>query len=184
MGNPIFSIKNSNQLQLNLNEPSDEYDQNTPSINKSVDSEIIAESELFTLSREACNFKRVHITDSKSAENYCRNFYGDDLTIYESFFVAFLNRQNQTIGYAKISQGGITGTVVDVRLICFYAIKCLCTAVILCHNHPSGQLKASAADLDITSKLIKALNQFDITVHDHIILTDSSYFSFADEGNL
>lgn len=137
-----------------------------------------------TLKRNPTNFKRVKIKSSKDGADYIRNFYSDDLTIFESFFLLLLNNQNNTIGYAKISQGGICGTVVDVRLVCKYAVESLCTNVILCHNHPSGTLIPSSQDRAITSKLKEALKLFDIKILDHIILTEDSYFSFADEGIL
>lgn len=140
--------------------------------------------EELTLKRNPTDFKRVKITSSKDSAKYIRNFYSDDLTIFESFFILLLNNQNNTIGYAKISQGGVCGTVVDVRIICKYAVESLCTGVILCHNHPSGTLIPSQADKDITSKVKLALNLFDVKVLDHIILTEDSYFSFADEGIL
>lgn len=137
-----------------------------------------------TLKRNPTDFKRVKIRSSKDSAEYLRNFYLDDLTIFESFFILLLNNQNNTIGYAKISQGGICGTVVDVRIVCKYAIESLCTSVIICHNHPSGTLHPSRADEAITRKIKEALSLFDIRLLDHIILTESSYFSFADEGIL
>lgn len=99
-------------------------------------------------------------------------------------FLLLLNNSNNTLGYVKISQGGITGTVVDIRIIAKYAIESLATAVILCHNHPSGNLKPSEADKILTTKVYKGLELLDIKVLDHIILVPDSeeYFSFADEG--
>lgn len=137
-----------------------------------------------TLKRNPTDFKRVKIRSSQDSAEYIRNFYSDDLTIFESFFLLLLNHQNNTIGYAKISQGGICGTVVDVRIVCKYAIESLSTRVILCHNHPGGSLQPSGADKAITSKIKQALTLFDVEVLDHIILTENSYFSFADEGIL
>lgn len=135
-----------------------------------------------TLKRNPTDFKRVKIRSSKDSAEYLRNFYLDDLTIFESFFILLLNNQNNTIGYAKISQGGICGTVVDVRIVCKYAIESLSTSVIICHNHPSGTLHPSRADEAITRKIKEALSLFDIKLLDHIILTEDSYLSFADEG--
>jgi len=136
------------------------------------------------LKRKSTDFKRVKIKSSKDSAEYVRNFYSDDLTIFESFFLLLLNNQNNTIGYAKISQGGVCGTVVDVKIVCKYAIESLSTRVILCHNHPSGALSPSRADKVITRKLKEGLKLFDIEILDHIILTENSYFSFADEGIL
>lgn len=85
---------------------------------------------------------------------------------------------------AQISKGGITGTVVDIRLIFKTAFECNATSIILAHNHPSGKLQASDADKEVTKKLIIAGNQLEIKVLDHIIVTETSYFSFQDEGVL
>ena len=93
-----------------------------------------------------------------------------------------LNNNNQTTGFMKISQGGITGTVVDVRIIAKYAIDNLATGIILAHNHPSGKLHASDADIQITKKVKEAMKLFDVQVLDHIILTETAYLSFQDEG--
>ncbi len=92
-----------------------------------------------------------------------------------------LNNANNTIGYVKISQGGIAGTLADVRIIAKYAINSLATSVILVHNHPSGTLKPSQSDKYITKKIKRTLNIFDCKVLDHIILTETDYYSFADD---
>ncbi|MDO5970895.1 JAB domain-containing protein [Flavivirga aquimarina] len=128
------------------------------------------------------NFNKAKVSSSSSASEYARQFYHDDLTIYESFFMILLNNANNTIGYVKISQGGITGTLADTRIIAKYAINSLATAVILVHNHPSGTLKPSRADRNITDKIKKTLNIFDCKVLDHIILTETDYYSFADNN--
>ncbi len=93
-----------------------------------------------------------------------------------------MNQANRTIEYAKISQGGISATVVDPRIICKLAVDSLCSAVILVHNHPSGNVKESEVDRGLTKKLMYALSYLDIRVLDHIILTENDYRSFADEG--
>jgi DNA repair protein RadC len=122
------------------------------------------------------------ISSSRDAEGVFRELFGDSIGVYESFYVLYLSRANITTGYAKISQGGISGTVVDNRLICKMAVDTLCSSVIIAHNHPSGGLKPSTADKEITSKLKQALNLFDINLVDHLIFTESGSFSFADEG--
>ena len=137
-----------------------------------------------SLVRERTDIPRAKITCSNDGAEYARNFFSDDLTIYESFFMMMLNNSNNTIGYVKISQGGMTGTLVDVRILAKYAIESLCTAVVLVHNHPSGALKASEADKALTKKIQRALEFFDIRVLDHLILTETSYYSFGDECNL
>jgi DNA repair protein RadC len=128
------------------------------------------------------NFLKSKITSSRNCYDYIKQFYFDDIEIYESFFIVLLNRANNTIGYVKISQGGTTGTVVDIKIIAKYAIDCLANSVILAHNHPSGNTQPSEADIKLTKKCKEALSFLDITTLDHIILTPESFYSFADEG--
>ena len=128
------------------------------------------------------DFPCAKIVTSADASVFIRNFYSDDIGIFESFFILLLNRNNATIGYAKISQGGIVGTVIDATIIAKYCVEALAKSVILAHNHPSGGLVPSQADKDITRKITDTLKIFDCTVLDHIILTEDSYFSFADDG--
>jgi len=137
---------------------------------------------LYELKKMQTEFPKKTLKSSDESADFIRNFYGDDLEIYESMFILMLNRKNDTIGYAKISQGGICGTVVDVRLIAKYAVDSLATSVILAHNHPSGNTNPSEQDKAITSKIKKALELLDITLLDHIILTVDNYYSFADNG--
>jgi DNA repair protein RadC len=136
----------------------------------------------FKLKVEKTYFKKVKITQSSDAYNVIKQFYNDDIEIYESFFLLLLNRANNTTGYVKISQGGTIGTVVDVKLIAKYAVDSLSCAVILAHNHPSGNKQPSQNDRNMTKKVKEALKLFEIQVLDHIILTSESYFSFGDEG--
>jgi DNA repair protein RadC len=133
----------------------------------------------FELKSLQTDFPALKITSDIDAVNCIRQFYGDDIEIFESCFILLLNQANITIGYAKISQGGITGTVVDTRLIAKYAIESLATGVILAHNHPSGNLKASDADVNITQKIRAGLNIFDITLLDHFIITKDNYNSVS-----
>ena len=130
------------------------------------------------------DFPVKEITGSKSAANFIRQFYADDMDLFESCFILLLNRSAKTIGFAKISQGGIAGTVVDVRIIAKYCIESLCSSVILAHNHPSGSLDASVQDMQITDKLKKTLEIFDVKLFDHIILTSNGYYSFADNDKM
>lgn len=138
----------------------------------------------YTLKANKTEFEKVKITSSYDSVKYLRQFFFDDISIYESFFLMLLNRSNTVIGYVKISQGGISGTVCDPLLVAKYAIDSLAKGVILCHNHPSGQLIASEQDNSITKKVKEGLKLFDISVLDHIILTEDSYYSYADEGTL
>ena len=135
-----------------------------------------------TVKESESEFKKVKITSSKDAYQVIKQFYHEDVEIYESFFILLLNRANETIGFAKISQGGITGTVVDTKIIAKYCIDTLASGVILAHNHPSGSLFPSDADNRITLKIKKALEYIDTKVLDHLILTKNDYYSFADNG--
>jgi len=140
--------------------------------------------EQITLKKIKSDYKKVKISSSKDAADYIKQFYFDDLEIFESAFILLLNRSNNTIGYAKISQGGIAGSVVDVKIICKYAIETLCSGVILAHNHPSGNINPSTCDDSITERVKNALNIFEIKLLDHVILTSESYYSYADNGNI
>jgi DNA repair protein RadC len=139
---------------------------------------------LFSIKKNNTDFEKIKITSSRDAYNVIRQYYSDDIEVYESFFILLLNRQNQTIGFAKISQGGIVGTVVDVKIIAKYCIDSLCSGVILAHNHPSGNTNPSEADKVITNKIVKALELIEVNVLDHIILTIDNYLSFGDQGIL
>ena len=95
-----------------------------------------------------------------------------------------LNRANNTTGFAKISQGGTAGTVVDIKIIAKYAVDSLSPNVIICHNHPSGDKRPSDADLNITRRIKDALLLLDVKLFDHIIITENDFYSFADNGDL
>ena len=125
--------------------------------------------------------EKIKVTQSSEVYDFIKKFWHDDLLIYESFFILILNQANETIAYAKISQGGVAGTVVDVKIIAKYAIDCLSPAIILAHNHPSGNPKPSTADINITKKIKDGLKLLDIAVLDHIILFENGYTSLADE---
>lgn len=103
---------------------------------------------------------------------------------HEVFAVVFLNRANKVNHFKIISEGGITGTVADPRIILKMALEEDAVSIVLCHNHPSGSLKPSRADEELTQKIKEAARFFDIRVLDHIIVSDEGYFSFADEGLL
>lgn len=104
-----------------------------------------------------------------------------DLT-HEEFWILLLNRANRIISKEQISKGGTAGTVVDAKIVFRIALEKQASSMILCHNHPSGNLRASQADLALTKKLVEAGKQLDIMVLDHLIVTQSGYLSFADEG--
>ncbi|GGC63230.1 DNA repair protein [Pedobacter quisquiliarum] len=104
------------------------------------------------------------------------------INLLEEFKVLLLNRGNRVLGFINISQGGITGTVADPKLIFVAALKAAASYIILAHNHPSENLKASAEDLRLTKKLVEAGKLLDILVMDHLIITKEGYSSFCDEG--
>jgi len=122
------------------------------------------------------------IRGSKDAANYIRPLIGD--LHHEEFWVLFLNRRNSILSSEKMSMGGMTGTVIDVRLVLKSALEKYATSMIFCHNHPSGNLDPSDADKKITRQLKEAAAIMEIPVIDHLIVTQSGYFSFADEGLL
>jgi DNA repair protein RadC len=118
---------------------------------------------------------------SRDAVNNIRLFF-PDVEYKESFFILLMSRSNKILGFNQISSGGISGTITDIRLIFQAAIKSNACGMILAHNHPSGALNPSEADKLITKKVFDAGKILDITVLDHIIITQDSYFSFADEN--
>jgi DNA repair protein RadC len=103
---------------------------------------------------------------------------------HEEFWILYLNNSNKIIIKTQLSKGGITGTVVDIRLVFKTALETGATGIILCHNHPSGTLTASEADKQITRKLKMAGKNLDIKILDHLIITENHYYSFADQGML
>lgn len=104
------------------------------------------------------------------------------LTLRESFKAVFLNTSNRAVNFYSLSDGGVSGTVVDTRLLLQAAILSNASSIIICHNHPSGNLNPSEADRKVTKKVKEAALLFDIMLLDHIILTEDDYFSFADSG--
>lgn len=138
-----------------------------------------------SLKKTKCSdFEQVSILSSADGAVYARKFYADDLSIYESSFIMLLNRCYRVIGWVKIGQGGVASTVVDVKLICKYAIDSLASGVILVHNHPSGDKKPSTIDERLTKDVRNSLELFQCKLLDHIILTEDDYYSFTDNGML
>lgn len=122
------------------------------------------------------------VTSSADVATYLQTLLRDHR--HEVFAVLFLNRANKINHFQIISEGGITGTVADPRVILKRALEEDAVSLILCHNHPSGSLKPSRADEELTKKIKEAATYFDIKVLDHLIVSDDGYFSFADEGIL
>lgn len=120
------------------------------------------------------------ITGSKEVFNLMQPIMGD--LAHEEFWVLFLNNSNKVLAKHQVSKGGMTATVVDIRLLFKQALELFSVAIIVCHNHPSGKLKPSDADIQLTQKIKNAGNTLDIKLLDHLIITEKAYFSFADEG--
>lgn len=141
---------------------------------------IIAALELGRRRRaeEAVELKKV--TSSKIIFEIMQPIIGE--LPHEEFWIIYLNNSNKVISKSQLSKGGITGTLVDVRLVFKTALEMGATGLILCHNHPSGTLIPSEADKQITKKLKLAGDSLEIKVLDHLIVTEKNYFSFVDEG--
>lgn len=143
---------------------------------------IMAALELGRRRKEQAASEKVVITHSRDAAGYFSPLL-EDLS-HEEFWVLLLNRSNTVIDKFMVSQGGLTGTVIDVRVILKTALDKLSSSLILCHNHPSGNLKPSEADLKVTKKIKEAAALMEISVLDHVIIAHDQYLSFADEGML
>lgn len=117
------------------------------------------------------------------AVNLLKSIWSEDILEYkEEFYILLLTRANKVRGYHKVSEGGSSGTLVDPKMIFSVALKSNSCAVILAHNHPSGNTRPSQSDLDLTQKLKEGGKLLEISVLDHIIITSDDYYSFADEG--
>lgn len=143
---------------------------------------IIAALELGRRRKEAVSEKKPIINSSQKAYDSMSAILSD--LPHEEFWAIYLNRRNELIKKVFISKGGVAGTVADTKIIFKHAIELLASATILFHNHPSGNLKPSQADIQLTKKLKETGNIMDVLVVDHIIVGEKSYFSFADEGIL
>lgn len=111
-------------------------------------------------------------------------FNADQILWVEEFIMICLNRQGEMLGYYKVSKGGFTCTVVDVKVVATIALQCCASDIIVAHNHPSGNTKPSDADKYMTAKLKEGLQTLDIRLIDHLIITEENYLSFSDEGLL
>ena len=141
---------------------------------------ILAALELGRRRQGAGALEKPVVRDSRQVAGYLRVMLQDQRR--EVFAVIFLNQSNRVNHFEVVSQGGITGTVADPRLILKKALESHAVSIILSHNHPSGNLKPSKADEELTYKIREAARFFDIKVIDHIIVSNDGYFSFADEG--
>ncbi|MDQ3071861.1 MAG: DNA repair protein RadC [Bacteroidota bacterium] len=143
---------------------------------------IIAALELGRRKKESEKKASLQVTSPDIVWEYMFPYMSD--LLHEEFYVLLLNRSNTIIRAEQISRGGVAGTVIDAKLIFKPALTELASGIILCHNHPSGNLQPSAADKTLTEKLVSAGKLLDITVFDHLIFTDKAFFSFASAGLL
>jgi DNA repair protein RadC len=135
-----------------------------------------------TYSHKVKPSQRPKVCGSKDACELLREVIVENLEYVEEFYVMLLNRANHVLGIAKISEGGLSSTVSDPKRIFQVALKSNASSIVLAHNHPSGNLQPSEADIKLTRKLKDAGTYLDLPILDHIILTSESYYSFADEG--
>ncbi len=140
---------------------------------------IAAAMELGRRRRGEEALEKKKITSSASVFELMQPIIGE--LQHEEFWIIYLNNSNKVLQKNQLSKGGITGTLVDVRLVLKNALELGATGIILAHNHPSGTLKPSSADKQLTQKLKSASESLDIKVLDHLIITEKAYFSFADE---
>lgn len=175
-------LKQTNQSLHQLARYSIEELQQFPGIGPAKAVTIAAALELGRRRKLEANDQRQIVSDSQSAYQILEPHLSD-LNV-EEFWVLFLNRQNQIIKKQKVSSGGITGTVVDKRIILKEALLLNAVSMILAHNHPSGNLKPSQQDIQLTKEIVEAGDTMGIKVLDHIIITTTRYTSFADEGLL
>lgn len=141
---------------------------------------IVAALELGRRRKESCTEKKQKVMSSKDIFELMLPSFQD--LLYEEFHIILLNRMNHVIRSEKISSGGVAGTIADPKLIFKKALEYLASSIILCHNHPSGNLKPSDEDIKLTRKIKEAGMNLDISVLDHLIICNNGYFSFADEG--
>ena len=150
--------------------------------NQTTDWMKVAEIELIYRSEVRAS-ERPTIMDSNGAYQLLMNYWDlNRIELLEEFKILLLNQSNRVLGLFPLSSGGITGTVADPRLIFAAAIKACAVSIILSHSHPSGNLKPSRSDEELTTKIRMAGQLFNIRVADHLIVSRAGYFSFADEG--
>lgn len=127
--------------------------------------------------------ERLKISSSLEAYQLALNTWNGDIIEYsEQFKVILLNRANKVLGISSISNGGISCTIIDPKIIFAIALKAGASAIIMIHNHPSGNLMPSEADIKLTDKIVRAGKLLDINIHDHLIIAKDGYYSFTDEG--
>tara|TARA_R110002072_G_scaffold7503_2_gene40975 strand:+ start:769782 stop:770219 length:438 start_codon:yes stop_codon:yes gene_type:complete len=131
------------------------------------------------------NKQKIKVTSSLSAFMVLKESWNPNtIELQEEFKLLLLDRDNKVLGLYSLSKGGTAGTVVDVKLIMVVALKSKASAIVLAHNHPSGNMKPSAQDKTITKKIMSACKFLDINLLDHIILSNNEYYSFKDEDDI
>jgi DNA repair protein RadC len=144
----------------------------------------VAEVGLHYVRADLTSLLNPKISSSSDAARILRPFFSTCMQHHEQFSMLCLSNHNEVLAAYKVSDGGLTGTVADVRIIYQTALLCNATAIIICHNHPSGNTRPSQADITLTKKVKQAGEILDIKLLDHIILTADAYTSFGDEGLL
>jgi DNA repair protein RadC len=134
------------------------------------------------LVKEPTTYPTFPITTSKDAYEFARELYDGDIEIFESFFCLFVNRSNKLISFAKISQGGVAGTVVDPKIVFKFCFDLMASGIIMVHNHPSGATIPSEQDISLTKKIKQIAEFHEVKILDHLIVTPTNYYSFADNG--
>ena len=125
---------------------------------------------------------RMKIASSQALSEFVRKVFPVQIDYREAFMCVYLNAANNTIGFTVVGLGGLTGTIADPKTVFQHGLLCNARSVVLVHNHPSGNLTPSQADINLTNKMIDCGKLLDITVLDHLIITEESFYSFADEG--
>ena len=144
-----------------------------------------ADTPEITLKYKSSGVKKTKITNSQDIYELFKQMYDSDtLEYFESSIVIYLNRANNSIGWQKISQGGLSGTVIDIRIVLGTALKCGASSIIISHNHPSGNLFPSDADDKLTKQIFEASKIMEIQLLDHLIITSEGYYSYADQGKI
>ena len=174
----VLQLSNNNLNELGKMMPADF--EKIKGIGEAKSITITAALELGRRRHAATVLEKKVVRTSRDIAEYLRALIKD--FSYEVFAVLFLNKSNKINHFEVLSKGGITGTVADPRIILKKALEVNSTSLVLCHNHPSGSLKPSRADEELTKKIREAAGYLDIAVLDHIIVSEEGYYSFADEG--
>ena len=139
----------------------------------------------YTLKSKPTQRECKQIKDSRDAfSEFCALYDPETQGIYETAYALYLNQDNRVKGYLKLSEGGMTHVIVDPRVMMMGALGCMATAIVLCHNHPSGNPRPSEDDRLLTKKLVAACKLMDIQFQDHIVMGAGRYYSFRDNGEM